>query len=140
MNKAKDFSEDLADVSNKVSNDVDAILKIVRQTDGSGDNSAHHSSKAENHTATSADAKTSPSLKPNKPRNARTRLNSGSRLADEVVRENVTTRLRRNTNELLTEAALRQKLKKEEPSTRQDIIEVALQDWFRRQGYAISKE
>jgi len=49
--------------------------------------------------------------------------------------ENVTTRLRRTTNELLTEAALRQRLKKESPSTRQDIVEAALGDWFRKHGY-----
>lgn len=55
---------------------------------------------------------------------------------EEVVLQNVTTRLRRDTNELLTEAALRQKLKKTGPDSRQDIIEAALQAWFREEGYA----
>jgi hypothetical protein len=54
--------------------------------------------------------------------------------------ENITTRLRRTANELLTEAALRQRLKKESPSTRQDIVQEALEDWFRKRGYAPSDE
>lgn len=56
-------------------------------------------------------------------------------LDEHVALENVTTRLRRETNELLTEAALRQRLKKETPATRQDIVEEALQDWFRKHSY-----
>ncbi len=56
--------------------------------------------------------------------------------ADEVVAlDNVTTRLRRDTNELLTEAALRQKLMKQSPDTRQDIVEAALGEWFERYGF-----
>lgn len=49
---------------------------------------------------------------------------------------NVTTRLRHETNERLTDAALRQRLKKVSPNTRQDIIESALVEWFRRHGYS----
>lgn len=51
-------------------------------------------------------------------------------------RANVTTRLSAETNELLTEAALRQKLKRVAPNTRQDIIETAVCEWLAQQGYA----
>ena len=51
-------------------------------------------------------------------------------------RANVTTRLSAETNELLTEAALRQKLKRVAPNTRQDIIETAVCQWLAHQGYA----
>lgn len=51
------------------------------------------------------------------------------------ARENVTTRLASETNELLTAAALRQKLKGNRPDTRQDIIEEAVSEWLRRHGY-----
>ena len=51
-------------------------------------------------------------------------------------RANVTTRLSAETNELLTEAALRQKLKRVAPNTRQDIIETAVCQWLAQQGYA----
>lgn len=50
-------------------------------------------------------------------------------------RENVTTRLNSETNQLLTEAALRQKLKRASPNTRQDIVETAVCEWLKRQGY-----
>lgn len=74
----------------------------------------------------------------------RQRASSRSRLTPTIEREeyleNVTTRLRQKTNELLTEAALRQRLKKETPSTRQDIIEAALGDWFRKHGYGRSRD
>jgi hypothetical protein len=54
----------------------------------------------------------------------------------DAVLENVTTRLPRDTNERLTDAALRQRLKKVEPATRQDIINEALKEWLERKGYS----
>ena len=47
----------------------------------------------------------------------------------------MTTRLTRRTNELLTEASLRQKLNKLKPDSRQDIIECAILEWLRRHGF-----
>jgi hypothetical protein len=48
---------------------------------------------------------------------------------------NVTTRLSRETKDLLTESALRQKLAKALPDSEQAIIEEALQQWFKRNTY-----
>lgn len=55
--------------------------------------------------------------------------------SDPPVLQNVTTRLSQETNMLLTEAALRQRLKRVTPATRQDIIEAALLQWLRKTGY-----
>ena len=61
-------------------------------------------------------------------RSLRPRKSTVPAAAEGIPLENVTTRLRHDTNERLTEAALHQKLKKVRPNTRQDIIEAALQD------------
>lgn len=140
MNKAKDFSDDLADVSDKVSNDVDAILKIVRQKEDRGGDSPQQKLEATRANTAAAEPQSSPAPKTNKGRTAKTRPKPQPVPADQVLLENVTTRLPRETNELLTEAALRQKLKKREPSTRQAIVEAALQDWFRNNGYSKSSD
>jgi hypothetical protein len=136
MSKAKDFSEDLAMVSNAVETDVDAIVKIVRQKDAR---------EGELPTPLPATEQTSQAIPivahPASPqmttqRTLRVRKSNSSAPAESIPLDNVTTRLRRDTNERLTEAALHQKLKKVQPNTRQDIIEEALQDWLRRHGYA----
>src|SRR5436305_1522416 len=49
---------------------------------------------------------------------------------------NITTRLSITTNNLLTEAALRQRLKKVSPCTRQAILEAALKAWLHKNGYS----
>lgn len=46
--------------------------------------------------------------------------------------DNVTTRLTRETNSRLTDAALREKLAKQLPNYRQAIIESAVNDWLQR--------
>ena len=63
------------------------------------------------------------------------RLGVKEAVDDKVILENVTTRLTRETNQLLTEAALRQKMVKQKPDTRQDIVNEALEEWLERRGY-----
>ena len=144
MNKQPDFGSDLATLNENVTAEVGDVLQaleqkrtasrpaIVRKKDEPG---------AEPRLVT-ADKTTPPEQSAATSLPRRQRSSSRSRLAvsvehDEPV-ENVTTRLRRKTNELLTEAALRQRLKKEHPATRQDIIEAALTDWFRKHGYQLN--
>ena len=67
---------------------------------------------------------------------SRRRPSKSSVALEPVVLVNVTTRLSRETNELLTEASLHQRLKRVSPNTRQDVIEVALREWYERNGYA----
>lgn len=142
MNKQPDFGNDLANLNDSVTAAVGDVLQVLQQqrtASGSivakqaevppknktNDTSAVVEAEVEQPTAASS--------------HRRQRTTSRSRLTPTVERdeplENVTTRLRQKTNELLTEAALRQRLKKESPSTRQDIIEAALSDWFRKHGY-----
>ena len=139
MSRPTDFSNDLAVVSETVKTDVDAIIKLVRQKDArEGDSrllpiSSDHTTDPGPANETHA---TQP--KPSRHRPSRVRTIGAPSLEQQVILENVTTRLRRETNERLTEVALRQKLKKEDPATRQDIIEAALQEWFQRHGYTSS--
>jgi hypothetical protein len=47
----------------------------------------------------------------------------------------LTTRLQPDTAQALRRAYLEQKLRGQSPATQQEIVEEALRDWFRRQGY-----
>ena len=47
----------------------------------------------------------------------------------------ITTRLLPRTADALRRAYLEQKLRHARPSTQQEIIEQALHDWLRREGY-----
>ncbi len=140
MSRPTDFSNDLAVVSETVKTDVDAIIKLVRQKDArEGDSrslpiQSDQSAKLRPAVETQV---TQPKTTRHRP--SRVRTVSNLSLDEQVILENVTTRLRRETNERLTEVALRQKLKKEDPASRQDIIEAALQEWFQRHGYASSE-
>jgi hypothetical protein len=144
MNKQPDFGNDLAALNKNVSAEVGDVLQALQEK-RTGNRPAIV--KKENDPATepvesTADAAVTPDRGPvtNLPR--RPRSASRSRLVPKVDREeaqkNVTTKLSLRTDELLTEAALRQRLKKEYPATRQAIVEVALQDWFRKNGYTLT--
>lgn len=139
MSRPTDFSNDLAVVSDAVNTDVDAIIKLVRQKDArEGDSRSVPIESNQNTNPRPTDQIQVTHAKPNTHRPSRVRTISNPSLEEQVVLENVTTRLRRETNERLTEVALRQKLKKEDPASRQDIIEAALQEWFHRHGYGSS--
>ena len=140
MSRPTDFSNDLAVVSETVKSDVDAIIKLVRQKDAREAESPSSPNRSDqNATPRPADETQVTPSKPSRHRAFRVRTESNPSFEEQVILENVTTRLRRDTNERLTEVALRQKLKKEDPATRQDIIEAALQEWFQRNGYASSE-
>ena len=147
MSRPTDFTEELADVSQTVDTDVDAIIKLVRNKDArEGEPTVKvvpPSKKAAfplpDEPQTTKAGKLVPSNQAKRKLSLDHTGNKAS-LTQQVILENVTTRLRRNTNALLTEAALRQKLKKVVPATRQDIIEAALQDWFRRHNYSGTDE
>jgi len=142
MNKQVDFGHDLAALQENVNASVGDVLEALQQKRvvKRPEPVATPEEKAVEPTASGEEPASSMPSVANQPRRQRTP--SRSRLTPTIERdeplENVTTRLRQPTNELLTEAALRQRLKKETPSTRQDIIETALHDWFRKHGYARS--
>jgi hypothetical protein len=145
MSRAKDFSSDLESISSMVEKDVGAFMKLVREEHAPKPSTSEQPSVPQSESSapmrgSDAPEQNAPTLANERKfrRNARTK----SKLAaeEQVILENVTTRLRRETNELLTEAALRQRLKNETPATRQDIVEEALQDWFRKHSYRRSDE
>lgn len=138
MNKLRDFSDELAAIADNVETDVGSILKIVREQEEAGAEKASQSNPTE--TNSNADGifysgvrrESSSRTVEKRPRS---KGQVKATLNEQVILENVTTRLRRDTNELLTESALHQKLKKSVPATRQDIVEDALKDWFAKHGY-----
>lgn len=146
MNKTVDFGNDLAALNENVNVEVGDVLSALQNNRTASrpapltKESSAPGGPAE--PTPHVDASAEPLATSSAPR--RQRSASRSRLALAVEREepleNVTTRLRQKTNELLTESALRQRLKKESPSTRQDIIEAALHDWFRKHGYSRGRE
>lgn len=141
MNKEVDFGNDLAALNDNVNAAVGDVLQALQQKRTPQQPAA----KAEEQpTEAGKETPASPAEPPPASAPRRQRNSSRTRLTPTIERdeplENVTTRLRQKTNELLTEAGLRQRLKKESPSTRQDIIEAALDDWFRRHGYARGRD
>lgn len=141
MNKKPDFGTDLALLNEHVAAEVGDVLQALEQKRTASRPTVVRKKEeppAEPSQVTKDVA--TPQEQPAVTNAARRHRSPGrSRLAVSVEHEepleNVTTRLRRKTNELLTEAALRQRLKKEFPATRQDIVEAALNDWFRKHGY-----
>lgn len=141
MNRAKGFAEDLEAISANVENEVGRYVKLLRhetrETPRSPDARQVTKPQPQQETKAGGSPAEEPAAAP--PAEAHTRTPPKPRpkaaLVEKIVRENVSMRLRPETNELLTEAALRQKLKKEIPDTRQDIVDEALQDWFRKHGY-----
>lgn len=133
MSKRPDFAADLHDVNEDVSQNVNTILSVVKERASQRRSSppavasppaaAEHSSPA----ATPRPSRMSLPRKAPRPREQ----------SRDMSLVNVTTRIARDTKELLAEAALRQKLAKATPDTEQAIIEEALQQWFKRSGYKL---
>lgn len=135
MTKRADFSKELAAVKSTAEQEVASLLRLVDQSRAttSGNSSSiqpkvevrHHLRQRENESRQSE---------------VPVRRQTDRERSDGTILENVTTRLTRETNELLTEAALRQKLAKRLPDTRQEIIEIAVNEWFIKNGYGVRVE
>lgn len=146
MNKHVDFGTDLATLQENVNVEVGDVLSALQNTRTTSrpalNTKESPEPKAPVESTPHVGASPEPLATSSVPRRQRPASRSHLTLAVEREEplENVTTRLRQKTNELLTEAALRQRLKKESPSTRQDIVEAALGDWFRKHGYARGRD
>ena len=119
------FGDELKSLTDDVSNDVAEILKLAKSSRDKSELPAE-TRKPLVHATGNQQAKNNRQQNPNR--------KSQDQAANEL-RENVTTRLTRHTNELLTEASLRQKLKKVKPDSRQDIIECAILEWLKRHDF-----
>ncbi len=109
MNKRPDFAEDLTEIGRDVTESVSAMLSLVN---------------GKKMAATAVKRELPPAI-PKKLKQARKRTLSA-----------VSTRLPHATKQLLKEAVHRQYLAKAAATTEQAIIEEALQQWFKRKGYA----
>jgi hypothetical protein len=128
MDKGSGFQRDLAAMQDEMKN----VAQIIEAT--------RPSPVAKRVDVPLAERPAAPPIAAPKPSSPRSRkpvesVSSPTPLALPLQRSNVTTRLSAETNELLTEAALRQKLKRARPNTRQDIIEAAVGEWLQRHGY-----
>ena len=142
MNKQADFGNDLATLNENVNAEVGDVLSALQQRRTASRPPLTMKGLLQPKSPPTGGATQEPLATTSPPR--RQRSASHSRLVLAVERdeplENVTTRLRQSTNELLTEASLRQQLKKASPATRQDIVEAALNDWFQKHGYSRSRD
>ena len=128
------FTDDLQTIRGEVAAEVGTILQIAKKQQAasqvqqvkSGDETRGESPVTKPLPEKSAVRPTSPQRK---------ELAASRVSAERTSLCNVTTRLSHPTNELLTAAALRQRLEKQTPATRQDIIEEALCQWLQRHGY-----
>ena len=144
MDKRPDFGRDLEVLDENVTAEVGNVLKALRE----GKAIKKRINAFEDDSKDSQGHTTAPIREQEEPSSVgvrrRQRSANRSRLKPIVERdeaqENVTTRLYVKTNELLTEAALRQRLKGVLPATRQGIVEAALGDWFRKYGYVPSRD
>lgn len=136
MDRKPDFASDLSVMTASVDAEVGDVLRAISQQKRKLEVKVVDVAAAENVIANAVETPVLASPPPRTNQKSRRRPTLALDDEDEVVLENVTTRLRRETNALLTEAALRQRLKKTNPATRQDIVEVALREWFKKEGYS----
>jgi hypothetical protein len=126
------FGDELQTLKDEVNNDVGEILKLAKSH--AAPKIVPTSTKSSVITKIAVDQRESQEelkMRPVKP----TTLPADQHVERHQTRQNITTRVCQQTNELLSEAALRQKLKKLKPDSRQDIIETALFEWFQRNLY-----
>lgn len=142
MNKTNDFAGDLKTISATVESDVGTIMKLVRENQYEVKPPAKPATSKERLPEQSIHDGPSPTAQVSTPTTNRGRTSRSAIVqtrvpsAEHAVLINVTTRLRRDTNERLTDAALHQRLRRAFPASRQDIIEQAVQEWLLRCGYS----
>lgn len=129
MDKSQsNFGDELKSINDEVSVDVREILELAKA------NQKPKQLAVANETGGNLESDTRRSPHQTKKR-PKTETLGKSNCDTHQHRVNVTTRLSNHLNESLTEAALRQKLSKQQPDTRQDIIEVAVREWIQRNGH-----
>jgi hypothetical protein len=131
MDDRGSFATELVNLKNDIADDVGGILKVVQER--KTPKALKGNSSQEEPVMTKPDGEEVMPLPQRRPQPRK-------KPDEPMIMENVTTRLSREINERLTEAALRQKLKKVEPDTRQGIIEAAVREWLKRQQYWSLKE
>jgi len=142
MSRTKDFATDLSALSTNVDKDVGRFVKLLRGDRRIHSESSESMNKTDASLPASVEARETPvgdpaSAAPSEHRSRPPARKRQKPQPDELLNlQKITTEIPRETDELLTEATLRQKLKKLKPDTRKDIHNEALQDWFRKHGYS----
>lgn len=121
------FGDELKSINDELDLDVGKILRLAKADSTSPESNASKPPPISRKSGTSPQPK-----KPAKPPTSDADRDHAPHKNEPRI--NVTTRLTQGLNQRLTEAALRQKLNKQKPDTRQDIIEIAIVDWLSRRG------
>lgn len=135
MGEQKGFDNDLAAVASHIDEGVGSVMQMLRRHSESNsaaptlqEGTGQTNAAATEHSANSKTIKVES--------DQRRRTSSRARAADEPpILQNVTTRLTSDSNQQLTDAALRQRLRKRKPDTRQGVLQDALNDWLAKHGY-----
>ena len=125
MGDPKAFSDDLVAMRDQVAAEIDGILAVVNDQRRPSANLAAKPTPSTDRTDYPIPA--APSAPQSVPKRSRPAVEP---TPEQAIWENVTTRLTRDTNRLLTEAALKQRLRQAKPDTRQGIIEEAICLWL----------
>lgn len=128
MNKRKDFADDLGALSESVDADVSRVVTLLKSDQGTPLGANPRNRRDPRRARPVADGSVGSSSSRH---HASGQYQQRAPLSRRETFQNVTTRLPADINELLTEAALRQKLKKQPgiACSRQDIVIEALLDW-----------
>lgn len=139
MAKKPNFANEIDSIANSVEADVDRVINLLR--DGNSPKT-RDIDRSQPHLDRKRRQKTNADNDDKTVQNPQFQIQSSRRQGvkefprNERILENVTTRLTRETNQRLTEAALRQRLAKVTPDSRQAIIETAIANWLSQNGYA----
>ena len=128
MGDPKAFSEDLVAMRDQVATELDGILAAVKDQRQPTAKLVAKRTPPTDATIDPVPTETAPP--PSAPKRSRP---AAEPTPDQAIWENVTTRLTRETNRRLTEAALKQRLRQAKPDTRQGIIEEAVRLWLDKQ-------
>lgn len=132
MGDPKAFSEDLVVMRDQVANELDGILAAVKDQRRPSAKLVAKPTPATD--TTEKQISTEPAVPSPAPR--RSSRPAAEPTPEQAVWENVTTRLTRETNRRLTEAALKQRLRQAKPDTRQGIIEEAVCLWLEKRKHS----
>lgn len=125
------FEDELKSIGQEVAVDVGEILRIAKH------NKQPHSKQVKVSASESRAPETeeSPSRSSNKESQQQRQVEAKKPAASTDAKVNVTTRLSTTLNDLLSDAALKQRLAKKKPDSRQGIIEEAIHHWLKRNQY-----
>lgn len=141
MNKQPDFGNDLAALNDNVTAEVGSVLQVLEQKRTASHRtivrkSEEQISAVQSPTDIHTEKREQSSVtSPQRGKREVSRSRPAPAEKQDEVWKKITTQIRMASFELLREACLHQELKRKLPDTGQGIIDEALTEWFRKQGY-----